>query len=518
MNQIATNHRSCTIPPTKEGGIANTTSRTCRMVHHCRFIYVIVSLVMVASRLQGAEIWVDAVNGSNPTGDGSQANPYQTIQEGLNHIWEHDSTLHIAAGTYMEALVLQNLQDGLIMLGAGADVVTINASGVPNNGGAIKLQAGMNCTFRGLTVTGGTYEGLGSPGGAVRCIHNTGSTQPTASATIENCILINNRSWGYKYTGGAITLGSGSIIRNNVIMNNGTVYGAGAIYVGANSVVEDNLIAGNSAGDNSNDGSGAMEALYDTIIVRRNTFLQNLSGWNFKGRGGAFSGRATVYNNLFIKNSVNSFNSGHGGAAYLTGGVFVNNTLVGNIGDLQGFASGIYCAGAAQVRNNIICCGEDGVGLYGGGGEPDYNAYYDNELGPYGGTAIPGAHDLHSNPSLSSEYRLTAASPCIDAGTPSPTVLNSTDIDMQPRIFNGLIDIGADEAVIASSSILYTDGNVTTIWHTVEGALCQLQASSNLRDWADLGGAFACESNETAIPDPGTLPPRRFYRLSWQWK
>jgi len=301
----------------------------------------------------------------------------------------------------------------------------------------------------GFTLTGGTYEGSGSPGGAIRGKDATGFNESSASAVVENNTIIDNFSWGYYYTGGAVTLGPNCIIRNNVFINNGAEYGSGAVYVGHDSIIEDNLFSENN---NYTDEGGAISSLYVSVIIRRNTFLNNLSGRGSTGRGGAFYGKATLYNNLFAGNSSNSYNDGYGGAAYITGGTFINNTLIDNIGDLQGHSSGIYVDGSAVVANNIIVTGVNGVGLYVKEGvtvTADYNNLWNNDLGSYGGNVLPGDHDIHKDPVFVNptvdDYHLQAGSACIDAGYNNAPELPSTDKNGDPRIMGAAVDMGAYE-------------------------------------------------------------------------
>ncbi|GAG54290.1 unnamed protein product, partial [marine sediment metagenome] len=43
------------------------------------------------------------------------------------------------------------------------------------------------------------------------------------------------------------------------------------------------------------------------------------------------------------------------------------------------------------------------------------------------------------------DYHLLLNSPCIDAGDPTGDYTGQTDIDGEPRVINGRVDIGADE-------------------------------------------------------------------------
>jgi hypothetical protein len=332
------------------------------------------------------------------------------------------------------------------------------------NGGAIKLPQGAGFTISGFTIEGGTSEGFGSQGGGIRGFSSF-TNEPLTSAVVENNILQDNFTYDW-YGGGGVSLGINSIVRNNTFLHNSSRYGSGAVYVGAGSLVENNVFIENSASEpDSYRGAGAVEAHDASVIVRQNVFQQNSSGSGATGYGGGFSGTATVYDNLFLGNSTRGYNSGDGGAAYLTGGSFVNNTLVGNIGDSRGQASGVYAAEGTIVCNNIIVGGIDGVGIYSDGSiTADFNNVWNNDLGSYGGSAVPGTHDIHLDPLFlgSSNYRLSAVSPCIDAGSNAVVPFKAfIDIDGNPRITD-TVDMGAYETSEPAILITPTSGLVTT--------------------------------------------------------
>jgi hypothetical protein len=460
--------------------------------------------------------------GNNLGGDGSLANPWKTIQYAVGNIFESGATLHVAAGTYQEQVIVPQIAAGLDLIGAGAGVTTIDASSVALNGGAIKLPQGSGFTIAGFTIRGGTYEGSGSPGGAIRGYGANGFSEPLTSAVVENNIIRNNYSYGYGYTGGGVSLGANSIVRNNSFVNNSCGYGSGAVYVGANSLVENNVFNGNLAyypdayGDN---GPGAVEAHDPSVIVRQNIFQQNSSGSGSTGYGGAFSGAATVYDNLFLGNSAKGYNDGYGGAAYLTGGSFVNNTLVGNIGDRRGQASGVYAKAGTTVCNNIIVGGTDGVGIFSDGSiAADFNDIWNNDLGTYGGFAVPGAHDIHRDPLFlsSSDYHLSAGSPGIDAGSNAAVPLGPlVDMDGKPRIM-GTVDMGAYEVVPPGDANGDGTANGTDL-NTVLSNYNQTGASWRNGDFDGNGTVNGTDLNTVlsnyntslgigaAVPEPSTL-------------
>jgi hypothetical protein len=238
-----------------------------------RFLSILLALGLVLSfslltavpALAFTEVWVDDV--TDPAEDGSQAHPFDSIQEAISYIAgiPDDGTVHVLEGSYNEDITLV---DGVDVLGAGADVTTIDGSGtnhVVTAGGGV----GSGTTFDGFTVTGG----LANYGGGM---YNNGS-----SLTVSNCIFLNNDAdnrGGGMYiqniysplvancifqdnescsTGGAIGCRSSSnptIINNTIVGNtaNGLsmfTEGGGGIYsdITSSPVIFNNIIVGNNA-------------------------------------------------------------------------------------------------------------------------------------------------------------------------------------------------------------------------------------------------------------------------------
>jgi len=129
-----------------------------------------------------------------------------------------------------------------------------------------------------------------------------------------------------------------------------------------------------------------------------------------------------------------------------------------------------------------------------------------------------GAGNLNASPCL--DYAtparpLLAVSPCIDAGTNQAWMTAGTDILGQPRLFNQRVDIGADEAVIACTS-LASNNPVALTWSAFIGAKCQLQSSLNITGaWTSLGAPVTSTTYSIQLTD-GAVPDRlKLYRLLW---
>jgi hypothetical protein len=401
----------------------------------------------------GADYYTDAINGSDVTGNGSAGNPWQTIQHAVNSISEAGAVLHVAAGTYAESVTVSNTCAGLHLSGAGAGQTVIDASGISKNGGVVQFDSVNGCRVSGFTLTGGDNAGSSGPGGAIRALGSSAYIQVDANSITNN----EARSGG----GGAMDLGDNCVVSNNLIIDNWCEYGPGAITIGSGSVIADNVIDGNY----STYGCAALSVNDTNIIVRGNLFRGN------RGDEGAIYGKADIYNNLFEGNQADE----NGGASYLTGGRFMNNTLSGNKCGTAYSGSGLYCySGNIDVLNNIITHGTNGVGLHVRSGatvNADFNCFWQNTGGAYGGIATNGASDVSDDPLFDSSgltgFELDPLSPCIDHGTNQTWMVSATDYSGKARIINLTVDMGAHESGWSIAATAGDHGAISptgTVW------------------------------------------------------
>jgi hypothetical protein len=125
--------------------------------------------------------------------------------------------------------------------------------------------------------------------------------------------------------------------------------------------------------------------------------------------------------------------------------VIANNTLASS-GNALDFRSG-----APTTASNVIALNLVGVYLRSGGTPRlDHNLVWQNANADYDGPADPTGQDgnLRADPHfadpVSSNYRILAASPCIDAGIGGVSTW-PTDLDGAPRVSGPAVDIGAYE-------------------------------------------------------------------------
>lgn len=127
-----------------------------------------------------------------------------------------------------------------------------------------------------------------------------------------------------------------------------------------------------------------------------------------------------------------------------TTATITNNTIVGNT------YAGIVCDydnPALTITNNIIAFSRRGILKSGGSITASHNNLFGNKTN-YDGTDA-GDGDIYLDPKITSmelgELHILSDSPCKDAGITPVTGLPATDIEGKPRVFDGTVDIGADE-------------------------------------------------------------------------
>lgn len=279
-------------------------------------------------------------------------------------------------------------------------------------------------------------------------------------------------SWGSDHRSGAGLLAGPGVesltVRNCAFTNHHTSELAGAIHsYAATSYFENCLFAGNSStGSHSSGGSGGggAIALGGAATFIRTTFVDNTGMFGGAIRGGSID--LTIEDSLFLRNRadspyVNEF--GQGGAIFLwangtdlltiTNSVFAENeaeydggaiwlrwaeidvTNTTFYGNTAGMAGGVIFTSSAipmVVRNSILWGnnGWPGPHLWGVAGHVSDVTYSDVQGG------WPGIGNLDLDPLvidvLNNDYRLQAASPCVDAA--DDTVAPALDMESYPRI------------------------------------------------------------------------------------
>ncbi len=220
--------------------------------------------------------------------------------------------------------------------------------------------------------------------------------------------------------------------------------------------------------------NGAENTIIDGIHTNRCFYLNRwcvLDGFTIKnGRvngipSGNFGGGVYCDKNGLIKNCmINENSADYGGGIYCSGGIIQNCVINNNSADYGG---GVYSTDNSTIQNCTICSNSS---IHSAGGvcfnedgtiqncilwnntKPEINDNF--LLNQYNclenwTELINGI--ITNNPQFvdaaAGNYRLDISSPCIDAGTNMSWMWSVTDLDGNPRITGGTVDMGAYEFV-----------------------------------------------------------------------
>jgi hypothetical protein len=289
----------------------------------------------------------------------------------------------------------------------------------------------------GLTVIeGNQVPGTTNGYSAVRCLYITNG------AMVVGFTLTNGATWasvGLDGEGGGVLLESPSATLSNCVIINNCAYLAGG---GAHrGTLYNCLVTGNRAmapiivGGPSSEGGGVSRAILNACVV--------VGNFSFTSGGGVAE---SALNDCMVVSNSASF----GGGSYM--GVLRNCEIIGNSA-----SNSRYSAGGGSYGSTLTNC----ITYY--NSAPTNDNYY---IGYFGGpinhccTAplAPGAGNIIGPPRFvnltAGNLRLGADSPCINSGANLGSAL-AWDLDGNPRIVSGTVDIGAYEFQGTGSVISY---------------------------------------------------------------
>jgi hypothetical protein len=367
----------------------------------------------------------------------------------------------------------------------GPQVTTIEGAGAPGPGPygirCVYLAAG--ASLAGFTLTNGAARTgvdmvLEQSGGGVWCEDDT--------ALVSDCIVTGNSAIRF---GGGVFRGT---VVGCVLTNNRASFGGGA----SSNVLVDTVLTRNMASfPNLNRGGGAFGASLSNCVLSAN---QALGGIGFGGGASDSILQACV-----ISNNVASQGGGISGGlaewslifsnrAVIFGGGALSNTLshcivltnsAGNSGGgayasvlqncLLAFNSASEFGGGA-ARGALTNCTVIGNAVPNTGGGGLHNATAANSIiyyntgtldSNYAGSTVlhyccttpsptNGGNNIIYDPLLEDKARLQSSSPCINAGH-NLSAGSATDLEGQPRISGGAVDMGAHEFQNPASRISY---------------------------------------------------------------
>ncbi len=392
---------------------------------------ILIAVVMVSYRLpaHAATTYYVSTNGTDSASGTSWADSFLTISNGLANAAAGDSVL-VSNGTYSidEQLVVDK---GVTLTGVnGRDFTTVMRSGLENH--RVFMVTDADAVVEGLTVSNGLAQvesNSGTHGGGIYL----------TAGTVRDCRITHNRSGkdGSQIGRGNGIYMSGGIVSGCEIDNNtGTVrvYRGGGIYM-TGGVVSNCLIRANKADET---GGGIYAEKDATILDSRIVDNEGI----YRG-GGMVIGANTLARNCLIAG--NLARHAYGGGIHFVGtGIAESCTIVKN--HAKNYAGGVEFASGSMVSNSIVYFNTITAPA------SSYNhSNADNRM-QFSCTTpeVAGTSNTFYQPRFvdlsGDDFRLTA-SPCIDTGANQPWMVTALDLDGNPRITGGTVDMGCYESI-----------------------------------------------------------------------
>ena len=372
---------------------------------------------------------------------------YPTIQEAIDDAVTGD-TIVVAPDTYVENLDFR--KKGITVKSSDGPAVTV----VDGNEAGFVVDFSSSsevAVLDGFTLENGwgVYCYGSDPvirNNIIRNNSDAGISCSHSHPLIEGNFIARNKGSG----GIKCDWGSSPEIRGNVILGNEGSYmeGGGISCIESSPLIEGNRIVGNT----SSSGGGIYCYPYCSSMIKDNVIIENSAT---SSGGGIYieDSYPELVNNILIRNEaryggglaclfysyvLTANNTFHGNSAEMEGGalysydawVEVTNTIFR--ADTAAYGNEI-CLDSAHLDINYSC-------LEGGQAAIHYDWYSTLNWGMGMIDADPLFVDAASD-----DFHLFCNSPCRDAGTNAPPVSADEDIEGDPRIVNGSMDIGADE-------------------------------------------------------------------------
>jgi hypothetical protein len=260
-----------------------------------------------------------------------------------------------------------------------------------------------------------------------------------SSPILTNCDFISNRAysslsgWG----GGLVNDDSSPTLTECRFIGNFANYEGGGIYnIACQSIMQNCTFINNQSDEGGGvfNGSSAKPQLIDCVFIENHVSDRGAAVFN------AEYSQASLINCIFSKNKAHWF----GGAIYnhMASPVFTNCTFSGNW-VVQHYGGAMYnrYSESQPILTNCILWGNSPDEIYSYEGTPDVS-YCDIQGG------YPGISNIDADPLFVDhadyDYHIAFNSPCRGSGDNS-AVTELYDFEGDPRIYQGTVDIGADE-------------------------------------------------------------------------
>jgi parallel beta-helix repeat protein len=327
-----------------------------------------------------------------------------------------------------------------------------------------------HCTFTGNSAGdsgGGIYNYQGSPtltncvftGNSVLQVGGGMYNYDGADANIVNCTFTGNSSTD-AFGGGISNYNSHPNIVNCTFSSNSARWGGGMYNAFSSPTMTNCILNGNLA---TQYGGGIFDQNNSSPILTNCTFTANTGTFTGGGMSNYDGSSPILTNCTFIGNSTTQL----GGAMHNQGNVatLTNCTLIGNSAAQGGGLNNLNTEDNIILTNCIVWgnTAATGAQIYNNGSSTD--ASYCDIQGWWEGDT-----NIDEDPLFwDTKGHILNISPCKNAGDSNGNYSGQTDMDGQPRVMDGGVDIGADE-VPPSIQNIDTNEVYTTIQQAINAA------------------------------------------------
>ncbi len=309
----------------------------------------------------------------------------------------------------------------------------------------------INTILDGFTVIGGNGSGAGFPNNA-----GGGMFITQGSCQVANCVFEGNNA---SYGGGVCNFGNGNPAFTGCVFKANTAdNGGGLVNSSSDATIANCEFLKNSTSTVNGIGGGMLNA-DSAAAVSNCVFEGNKASFG----GGIYNhddGAPVVTDSVFLRNRATR----GGGAVYNAMGsapTLVNCTITGNVvhgNTFEDSSGGIQSdPNSALVLNNSILWSnyrtyddDESAQISGPVASVNYCCIQncENCVNPGGSNDNFGVGNFSDDPLLIQDGRyLRSGSPCIDGGDPGLDYTGRLDINGEPRVVGGGVDIGADELI-----------------------------------------------------------------------
>ncbi len=300
-------------------------------------------------------VWYIATTGSDETGDGSEENPFATIQKGVDVAIDMD-TVYVSNGIYEGGIVISNKSISLI--GESREETKINQPISSPQISIIECEADTTRVENFIIESGSSNNGGGifSSGSTIEVenvdfSNNSSSNNGAAINSIESTVKVQNSTFNLNTSnllGGAIFVDPLTTceIYNSSFTNNGAWHGGAIATIGGGKLlVQGCSISNNNAtGYNPNPnfdyptfgGGGGIYQEWSDGLEIYDTEISNNTAVGAGGGIAIYLSNDIIIDNIILNNNSSSgsaYPSGGGGAAFyrVDNVLFENSTIANNV-------------------------------------------------------------------------------------------------------------------------------------------------------------------------------------------